>query len=452
MSKLWNGNTSGQLGRGQPQPEVQSAQEQLRALQEKYDTLQRNHYELEADLAQALEKKEEWLEAYAQEDMVNQNLANQLDRISQEYNDATIRCRAAEAEVKILKQKQGIAQKTQEQMHELSKKCHESQKARQAAEAEAKKLQHQVLTFKKMASAAAKVADQISDEEVRQKFDKIYYALQDLAVGMLRISDISKFKANRSVSRLTSRPDTQKLSYDAKAWVDPYILNKNSLPASHTSLVLIAIMSRIVVELFEPEHYFGYSNNSCVRAARELASFLKGIRIRQTTVPRRETDQDFSDVDINGTKAWLERTRQLLFQLDAPTVHRADEELLNFATDDLPKMLRDAISLEWDNVKPAFRKILSSVLDLARALHRSKAVFEVQMIPAHLPDNDFSVFDSEVMMAASSGEEDVALIGRPIEVSVFPAVYKYGNEVGENVSVIRPRQAALITDTCRSAK
>lgn len=81
----------------------------------------------------------------------------------------------------------------QKQIDELGVQCHVLQRARQADGQEINKLQQQLLVFKRGACASAKVANQLTDDEIRQKIDRVYYATQDLAVTMGRGSVLGEF-------------------------------------------------------------------------------------------------------------------------------------------------------------------------------------------------------------------------------------------------------------------
>lgn len=131
-------------------------------------------------------------------------------------------------------------------------------------------------------------------------------------------------------------------------------------------------------------------------------------------------------------KDWLERTRKLLLQMDGEALQQADKGFETCAIEVVAKRLGDCIAVDWNASEATLRKILSSAAELFRALHSSKATFDLEM--AAVRDGvDMAVFDIDNMTSVNSAEEETALIGRPIEISVFPGIYKYGDEHGQNV-------------------
>lgn len=127
-----------------------------------------------------------------------------------------------------------------------------------------------------------------------------------------------------------------------------------------------------------------------------------------------------------------------MLQVDEEAVRNADEMLLDAAADTLQCWLSNAIPLDWVIARPRVRKIFATAAELSRALLRSKAVFEVDM-EAAVKDGVPAAFDDQTMAAVNTAEEEAALVGRPIEVSIFPRVVKYGDEMGEHVSHYVPR-------------
>lgn len=107
-------------------------------------------------------------------------LQRQLKESNSKY-DQLHKTAQANIDAKTLQQKQ-----QQEQLRGLGNLNQELQRTCQEAQTQAKTLQEQLLLFKKNAAASAKVTNQLGDDEIRQKFDNIYYALQDFAVRMLR--------------------------------------------------------------------------------------------------------------------------------------------------------------------------------------------------------------------------------------------------------------------------
>lgn len=60
------------------------------------------------------------------------------------------------------------------------------------AEVQAKTFKHELFLFKKSAAASAKVTNQLGDDDIRKKFDNVFYALQDFALSTPHGSSIGK--------------------------------------------------------------------------------------------------------------------------------------------------------------------------------------------------------------------------------------------------------------------
>lgn len=81
-------------------------------------------------------------------------------------------------------------------MHELihghQQVFQQERRARMASEAQTADLQRQLLAFKRDIAVSAKKEDQLTDDEIRQKMNQIYYSIQDFAVGILRSRNFGK--------------------------------------------------------------------------------------------------------------------------------------------------------------------------------------------------------------------------------------------------------------------
>ncbi|OTA24452.1 hypothetical protein BTJ68_11966 [Hortaea werneckii EXF-2000] len=210
----------------------------------------------------------------------------------------------------------------------LGRQCHETERARQAEEAEKKALERHVLMLKRDLSASTKVGNQITDDEIRQKVDKIFYSIHGFAASILR----------------------------------------------------------------------------------------KGR---------------LENVHRDDLKAWLEPTRKVMSQADSNAVQQADQNLLDCALDTIKRGLGASAAVDWKAAEPALRKALVTGHGLFRSLHHSKASFRMEMHPVRTGD-DWTVFNDNLMTAINSLEEEDVLVGRPLAVCAFPAIHKYGNELGEN--------------------
>ncbi|KAK5685783.1 hypothetical protein LTR17_026938, partial [Elasticomyces elasticus] len=81
--------------------------------------------------------------------------------------------------------------------------------------------------------------------------------------------------------------------------------------------------------------------------------------------------------------------------------------------------------------KPTWRKIITAGFDLFKLLHESRAVFKIDFSGVDL-FSEKNRFRTGIMQAIASDEEEAALMRRPLQMVVFPRVFKFGNELGHN--------------------
>ena len=80
------------------------------------------------------------------------------------------------------------------------------------------------------------------------------------------------------------------------------------------------------------------------------------------------------------------------------------------------------------------REVFCTAHQFYRLLQCQRAGFNVEM-PITVIDDVTQVFKPGSMEDNSSTDDEATLAGRPLEMSVFPAVYKRGSAKGENVSL-----------------
>ncbi|KAI7260443.1 hypothetical protein KC345_g10061 [Hortaea werneckii] len=274
----------------------------------------------------------------------------------------------------------------------------QERRARMAQEARTAALQGQLLTFRRSIAASAKKDDQLTDDEIRQKMNQVYYGIQDFAVGVLR---------GKSV-------DFMKLSQEGRSWFQKYSFRLKSVNRSGYAQLLISLIAKIVIHLYDPRYLFGLPDRGTALCA--VA----------------ETVTRLNDTNVAGFKEWLQSTRKLMQHHDEHATHKADKMLLVGSCSTLQGLFEDAIFIDWKTEMPRLVKILAPALDLFRKLHIAKAGFQVEMAPVRY-GNGINAFDSDTMTAVQSDEEESELLGRILQISVFPAVYKYGDEMGQNM-------------------
>lgn len=68
---------------------------------------------------------------------------------------------------------------------------------RRAQEAKATDLQQQLLTFKRGIAASTRTENQLTDDEVRQKMDRVFYGIQNFVLEILRGKNLGKNLGSR---------------------------------------------------------------------------------------------------------------------------------------------------------------------------------------------------------------------------------------------------------------
>ncbi|KAK3116936.1 hypothetical protein LTR53_002159 [Teratosphaeriaceae sp. CCFEE 6253] len=162
--------------------------------------------------------------------------------------------------------------------------------------------------------------------------------------------------------------------------------------------------------------YLGMFKNGWQYAYREAAIYPNGL--------------DHADVAM--TKAWLEPTRKLIAKVDEEAFEKANEALPDELNREIEHILGPCFGGRWHaSAASKIQKITTSALGLFDVLHRSKATFEIRFVPSEAMASSDG-FKPEAMQAIASAQEDGELAGTPLCMVVFPAVIKFGDEMGEH--------------------
>ncbi|KAK5119642.1 hypothetical protein LTR85_007471 [Meristemomyces frigidus] len=134
------------------------------------------------------------------------------------------------------------------------------------------------------------------------------------------------------------------------------------------------------------------------------------------------------DVPFAGSgveaKPWLTATRKLLFAGDDAAMRESEHALTESAFQEVDWTLMTALPTNREDTGKALRKCFAAAFQLYRSLHEAKALFQMEMSPC-------VAFQPDVMTAVNSAEDDSQLTGKPIALSVFPGIYKFGDAFGE---------------------
>ncbi|KAK3619065.1 hypothetical protein LTR56_024270 [Elasticomyces elasticus] len=288
-------------------------------------------------------------------------------------------------------------QALQAEREQLLRKCQQAENSFQNAKEEAEKARNQLARFKASITSATKLDPQVTDGAVRAKIDQIFYSIQDFA---LTASRVAKFEASRLIEiRLNG--------------LENYVLDAEKLPKALAPYFITTLIARILFTRFSPEYYFGSPSESIIEDAAQIAAMTK------VTNPME-------------TKAWLQPTRKLLSCINEQALQESDKRLLDGALEQSFKILGTLFQDKWHAKSESnLRKIVTAACDLFKLLHESKALFKIDFAGTSL-NTERSRFRPEMMQAIGTDEEDGQLDGRQLQMLVFPGVFKYGDEMGDN--------------------
>lgn len=116
-------------------------------------------------------------------------------------------------------------------------------------------------------------------------------------------------------------------------------------------------------------------------------------------------------------------------------LQQAYEALLNYMVQEIHDAVAEAVSPKWpEEVNRSLRQTFKDSVEFFRMLRRHPARFTVDMLPAMVSPAEIQLFDPTHMMDENN-EDGGELLGRSVQMSLFPAVYKWGDERGDNVSL-----------------
>jgi hypothetical protein len=132
-------------------------------------------------------------------------------------------------------------------------------------------------------------------------------------------------------------------------------------------------------------------------------------------------------------KQWLLATRALIGHVDPEALNEAQDRLIAKMVQDIEHSIGKAMNVKWSTtVEQELAKVFSMGLDLFRVLHRQQANFFIQMASA-MKGEEQRRFNPETMQDVENVEDASLLRDRFVEISVFPLLYKKGDERGERV-------------------
>jgi hypothetical protein len=148
-------------------------------------------------------------------------------------------------------------------------------------------------------------------------------------------------------------------------------------------------------------------------------------------------------------KGWLESTRKMLGVRNPGAVGEAHDRLVANMVHEIQYGIAHAMHVKWSEAaSQELSRVFTKGLELFRVMHRQHASFHVQMAPAYEGEEPGRRLNPETMIDVDNAEDEVALRDRLIEISVYPLVYKTGDERGEMVGPVQCVMTLALTH-CR---
>ena len=137
-------------------------------------------------------------------------------------------------------------------------------------------------------------------------------------------------------------------------------------------------------------------------------------------------------------------TRKLLEETKHDALDESDKQLVHEQVRSVYSILRNAVSTEWTSqVRSDLAKIFRDAQEFYRIVYMQQSHIEVAMPYAIGGDGAPVAFDPKRMEAVDAEEDESALAGKPVEVTVFPAVYKIEETCNVSVSIDQRRLLRL---------
>ena len=213
-----------------------------------------------------------------------------------------------------------------------------------------------------------------------------------------------------------------------------HVPDAEKLPKKLTPFIVTALIGKILAARFAPEYYFGMAKPGRASAVAQLAEEFGGKRALDRACCVQLT-HEATVADHLEVKVWMESTRRLLGKVDQSALKDADDALVDNTVHEILQSLIP--SLQGKTIPKAeikLRKICTLTFELFGMLHRSKAVFYLQFAGV-ASKTRVAPFQQKFMEVVGDGEAG-SLEGRILQIAVFPAVLKYGDEMGNNVSSV----------------
>ncbi|KAK4554207.1 hypothetical protein LTR86_008735 [Recurvomyces mirabilis] len=282
--------------------------------------------------------------------------------------------------------------KLQAERDDLSRTLHIVKRQSQDKDTEAEKCRRDLAAYKFSIASSIHSEGQITDGTVKARFDEVFYALQDVAISATRASVF----------------DPAKMSPALHEWLSQHVDTSCILPKRASLNVVTALMAKILVARYLPECCFSVSPSPMIEAAFAFAQNMNPTSSK--------------------TNAWVQLTREILQGVDKTALAHSDEEMINGMIEELNTLFVDTLPGAWNmSVEKDLRKLCTDTMQHFMALYSAKPIFSIRFMPVTVQGKHCG-YSSETMQSISEDEDD--LEGQPLMLSIFPIVFKNGDEFG----------------------
>ncbi|KAI9697212.1 MAG: hypothetical protein M1836_004776 [Candelina mexicana] len=273
--------------------------------------------------------------------------------------------------------------------------AHAAQKATRDREDEILELRRQVLDLKHNISTSTRTEGQITDDAFRDKIQRLGHDLQNWIINNFR-------KAKIDYSSLPE-PTCQ----DVAAAVPQY----SSMTAASKLSVVQAVVIKVLVDEVFNAYFFGMPDFQ-VAALKTMEGQLNALA---------------SPARVNH---WRAATLAIFRQSQNDTLKNQIAELWEWVHSRIDEVLTALTGVEcsdaWDK---GLRSILDQAVEISHLFRIQRAEFQVLRPPLQIEQP--VEFDPE-LMEDISGEDEMLLRGKEVGCVTFPAVFKIGDETGDN--------------------
>jgi hypothetical protein len=227
--------------------------------------------------------------------------------------------------------------------------------------------------------------------------------------------------------------DVMNLPKDKQEVLQQYAPNASSLPKRLWFSVMTCIAVEGLIKYLSPVNYAGASQGDPIRAFAALAGELQS-RLGAPSLSI-SADQGLGD-DSLKVRQWLHDTRELLSSNTPDALSRAEGRLTNHIAEEIVSAICAATrrSLAPSAIGDLL-EIVESAQDLYRRLLCQESKYIIRQPFACAPPS-LGRFYPGTMETLDGTMDDIESEGKPIEISVFPMLFKISASTTPSVSPV----------------